>query len=93
MATLKDESGSNRTLLDDRMVLGRELFVSPEVETGVVWGIPGDRVIVAVRQDAELTVDESRYLEYDAVAVRAVLRVAFGFPHEAAVVKIAEPSS
>lgn len=92
ISTIKDESGSNRTLLDDRTVLGRELLVSPEVESGVVWGIPMDRVIVAVRQDAELTVDESRYFEYDAVAVRAVMRVAFGFPHEAAVVKISDGS-
>lgn len=92
LATIKDQSGSNRTLLDDRTILGRPVLVSEAVTVGTVWAIPMDRVIVAVRTDTELTVDESRYFEYDAVAVRAVMRVAFGFPHEAAVIRIADGS-
>lgn len=93
IATIKDESGSNRALLEGRTILGRELLVSEAVTAGVVWGIPRDRVIVAIRQDSELTTDDGRYFEYDAIAVRAVMRVAIGFPHEAAVVRIADTGS
>lgn len=92
LSKIKDQSGSNRTLLDRREVLGLPIVVSPYVATGTVWGIPADRVIVAVREDVNVTVDESRYFEYDAIALRAVMRIAFGFPHEAAIVRIASGS-
>lgn len=90
LATLKDQTGSNRTLLADRTILGRPLYVSEHVAAGVCWAIPADRTIVALRRDVTLDRDESRYFEYDAIGLRAVLRVAFAFPHAAAVVKISD---
>jgi hypothetical protein len=53
-----------------------------------VWGIPKARVFVVVRQDAEVAVDRSAFFTSDRIAVRVVLRVGFGFPHEAAVINI-----
>lgn len=95
LATLKDETGSNRPLLGTdptqptrRTVLGLPLFVSPAVTAGTVWGIPRDRVIVVRRQDVDLQVDRSAFFTSDRVAVRAVMRVAFAYPHPAAVQKI-----
>jgi hypothetical protein len=42
-----------------------------------------------VRQDAQVESDRSVFFTSDRVAVRATLRVGFGFPSPAAIVKIA----
>lgn len=46
-----------------------------------------------MRQGAELSVDPSRYFELDSVGIRATMRVAFGFPHPEAVVRVAAGGS
>ena len=86
---------SNKPLLSDasapggRTIAGVPLVSSPDAPNdGTVWGIPKARVFVIVRQDAEVAVDRSAFFTSDRVAVRVVLRVGFGFPHEAAVVHI-----
>lgn len=96
LSQLKEETGSNKPLLSAgdptqaarRQLAGVPLFVSRFVAEGTVWGIPGDRVAVVVREDAEVTSDASVFFTSDRVAVRAILRAGFGFPHPAAVVKI-----
>lgn len=70
------------------MIGGVPLYVSPAVTTGVVWGIPKDRVVVALRDDTRLEVDRSVFFTSDRVAVKATMRVGFAFPHPAAVIKI-----
>ena len=95
LAKLRDETGSNRPLLGvdptqptRRVVAGVPLLVSPHVTAGTVWGLPQARVVVVIREPAEIETDSSPFFTSDRVAVRAILRVGFGFPHEAAVVKI-----
>ena len=95
LAQLKESAGSNRTLLTPdatqparRLLAGIPLLTSPGVAAGTVWGIPADRALVAVRQDAELTVSPDAYFSSDQTAVRAILRIAFAFPHAAAIQKI-----
>lgn len=95
LAQLKESAGSNRTLLTPdatqparRLLAGIPLLTSPGVAAGTVWGIPADRALVAVRQDAELTVSTDAYFGSDQTAVRAILRIAFAFPHAAAIQKI-----
>ena len=95
LAKLTVTSGSKQPLFGtdaangiQRQVLGLPVVVSPSVVAGTVWGIPTDRVYSVLRNDVQLVVDRSRYLEYDQVAIRAILRVGFGFPQPNAVVKI-----
>ena len=58
------------------------------VAAGTVWGIPRDRVFIVVREDVTLDIDKSAYFASDSVGVRAIMRVGFGYPHEAAVVRL-----
>lgn len=95
LALLKDEDGSNRPLLGfdptvptRRQIHGVPLFISSAVTPGTIWGIPGDRVIVALREDTTLTIDKSAYFTHDQTGIRAIMRVAFAFPHPAAIQKI-----
>lgn len=95
LAKLKTGTGSNEPLLGtaatnalDRRVLGVPLLASPAISAGTLWAIDKSRVFTVVRQGATLDVDRSAYFSSDRVGVRATMRVGFGFPHEAAIVKL-----
>ena len=95
LAKLKDQTGSNRPLLGSdptapakRTVLGVPLLTSPGVTVGTVWGIPKSRSIIVQRTNVELAVDRSAYFTSDRTAIRATMRLGFGFPHPAAIQKI-----
>ena len=71
------------------MVLdGVPVLTSPAVADGTSWALPQNRVIVGVRKDASVEADRSAFFTSDRVAIRATMRVAFAFPHPAAIVKI-----
>lgn len=95
LAKLKDFDTSNRPLLGpdpsqpgQRTILGVPLLVSPAVDDDTVWSIPRRHSIVALRRAASVIVDGSAYFSSDRVAVRATLRIGFGFTNEPAVGKI-----
>lgn len=99
LAQLKIQEGSNQPLLGmdatestDRQILGVRLLVSPYVADETVWGIDAEYVTTVIRRggsnEAELVRDDSRYFESDRVALRAIMRVGFGFPHEKSIQKI-----
>ncbi|WP_454859087.1 phage major capsid protein [Promicromonospora soli] len=98
LATLKDEATSNRALLaptandPDGMpiytIAGAPLYISPAVTAGTVWGIPSGRVLIAVRQDATLERSADAYFGSDSVGLRCITRVAFAYPHAAAIQKV-----
>lgn len=95
LAKVKRATGSNEPLLGvdatvptKRTILGLPLLVSPAVTAGVIWGLPKDRVHVVIRSDSRVDVDRSRFFTSDQVAVRATMRVGFGFAHPAAVIKM-----
>ena len=95
LQTLKTGSQLNTPLLGNdptsptkRSVLGVPLYSSPAVSNTVVWGIPRAKTFVVIRIPATVVTDSSAYFSSDRTAVRAVLRSAYGFPHEQAVVKI-----
>jgi HK97 family phage major capsid protein len=83
--------GADPTMPGQRQILGIPLITSPYVTTtnNVVWGIPKQFGYFVLRQDAQVESDKSVFFTSDRVAVRATLRVGFGFPNPAAVVKIA----
>ncbi|SDE45609.1 phage major capsid protein [Auraticoccus monumenti] len=68
-----------------RIIEGRPLRVTAAVAPGLVWAILRARVHVVTRRDAEVTVDRSWFFTSDSVAVRATMRVGFGFAHPEAV--------
>jgi HK97 family phage major capsid protein len=89
LVTLKVGTGSQQTLLGgQRSINGVRLLVSPSVTAGTIWGIPQDRAVVVIREDATVETDKSAFFTSDRVAVKAIMRVGFGFPHLAGLVKI-----
>lgn len=89
IAKLKDQTGSNRNLLEDsRTIAGRPVTVSAKATPGVVWGLDASRNITVLRNDVELAISEDAYFSSARIALRAMLRIGFGFPNEASAVKI-----
>ena len=97
IATLKQfgTAGSNVALLApdptqpaSRVVAGVPLLTSPTIANDVVWGLPKSRIIVALRQGTTVEPDRSVFFTSDRTAVRAIVRVSWGFVDQAAVTKI-----
>ncbi|GAA1382942.1 hypothetical protein GCM10009613_11640 [Pseudonocardia kongjuensis] len=95
LAQLKEATGSNRGLLQPdptqsgrRLIEGVGLYVSPAVAKGTIWGIPQAFVHVVQRDGATLETDTSFYFGSDRTALRAIMRIGFGFPHPAAIQKL-----
>jgi len=96
LATIKEQTGSNKSLLGSdptqptsRTIAGVPLYTSPSVTADTtVWGISAPHSIFVLRQDASVVTDTSAFFTSDRVAVRATLRVAFAYPHPAAIVKV-----
>lgn len=101
LAQLKKLStGSNEPLLQPdptlptrRQILGVPVYWSPYIDEGCVWGIPAARVYAIIRQDVELVVDPSAYFAKDCLGIRATMRVGYGYPHPAAIVRVAAGGS
>ena len=95
LAQLKETTDSNKPLLGadptsptSRVIGGVPLYVSPEVGTNIVWGIPMAHSLLVYRQDATVVTDSSVFFTSDRVAVRATLRASFGFTYPLGIVKI-----
>lgn len=95
LSQLKTDGTSNEPLLGrdataagDRRVLGVPVLASPHVAPDVVWALPRAFCWVVMRDDTTVDVDRSVYFTSDRVAIRATMRVGFGFPHPASIVKI-----
>lgn len=89
---LKTATGSNSYLLDyingQLTVHGAPVLSSPQVTTGSVWGLPPTRAYTVLRKDVEVRFDTSVRFQFDQIAVRGVMRLAFGFPHTKGIVLI-----
>ncbi|UEA33491.1 phage major capsid protein [Mycobacterium avium subsp. avium] len=74
-----------------RQILGIPLLTSPYVTTtnNVVWGISQSQAFMVVRETAEVESDRSVFFTSHRVAVRAIVRLGFGFPNPPTLVKIA----
>lgn len=95
LSKLKRETDSNEPLLQPdptqptrRQILGTPLLSTPAVNDFTIWGVPQTFSYVVQAQEATLDIDTSPFFTSDRVAIRTTLRVAFGHPHPAAVVKI-----
>ncbi len=92
---MKTASGSNQPVLGtdatsatSRRVLRVPLLVSRYVAANTRWGLDGSRTWLVVREDATVEADRSVYFTSDRVAVKATMRVGFGFPHPQSVVRV-----
>lgn len=96
LLVLKETTTSNRDLIDSDgtsfTIGGTPVIPSEHVPAGTAWALPADRVIVAVREDAGVDVDNSAFFTSDRVAIRATMRVAFAFTQPKAVMKIVQGS-
>ena len=95
LSTIKEQAGSNKPLLQPdptqpagRTLAGLPLVTSPDAPEGLVWGVPKARAFVVLRSDVSVALDSSAFFTSDRVAVRVTMRVEFGFPHEAALVRV-----
>lgn len=95
LATVKALSGGAQPVLGmdatsatSRRILGVEMTVSPYVAAGTLWALDSSRVFVVIRTDATVEADTSPFFTSDRVAVRAIMRVGFGFPQPNAIVKV-----
>jgi hypothetical protein len=66
LANMKEATRSGKPLLQPdptqptcRMIFGVLLLTSPEAAVGTIRGLPAERVVTAVRCDAEVTADRS----------------------------------
>lgn len=99
----KLSSGSNEPLLQPdptmptrRQILGVPLHSVPDtvIPADTVWAIDTTRSFVIMRKDVDLVVDPSAYFSSDRIGIRTTMRIGYGFPHEAALVRIGtEPGS
>lgn len=97
LAKLREASGSLRPLLEPdptkpgaKTLSGVPLVPNRAVPAakGVAYIIPRAVSYAVVRSDVDVRVDESVYFTADALAVRATMRVGFGFPHPAAICRV-----
>ncbi|HCS59061.1 MAG TPA: phage major capsid protein [Gordonia polyisoprenivorans] len=97
LSNLKETTTSARPLLQPdpttpsvRQILGRPLLVSPYCPTtnNVVWGVDARFAHLVIRAGATVEADRSVYFTSDRVALKATMRVGFGWTNPAALVKI-----
>ncbi len=73
-----------------RLIQGVPLVVSPAVGDDVMWAIPKAFAFCVLRSDdVTLDIDRSAFFTSDRIGVRSTLRVSWGFPHPASIVRIA----
>ena len=95
LAKLKESTGSARGLLQpdptaptNRTVAGVPLLTSNHVTKGQIWGIPANAANLVIRDTAEVVADNSVFFTSDRVAIRATMRVGFGFVFEESIVRV-----
>ena len=73
-----------------RSIFGVPLFSAPEgtIEDGVVWAVAADKVFSVLRSDITVIANPFSAFTSDSTHIRGTMRIGFGYPHEAAVVKI-----
>ncbi|MCB0933296.1 MAG: phage major capsid protein [Mycobacterium sp.] len=97
LAKAKQASGSNMGLLetvDDGIKLaGLVALVSPHVTAGNAWAVDQSQIMVVRRMGTTLATSKDAAFGYDAVQIRAVSRVGFGFANPAGIVRLYEESA
>lgn len=89
LSKVRDETGSNRPLVGETgTVAGLPLVVTRHAKPGEVWVVDARTIYVVVREDIAIETSRDVYFSSDRVAVKAVMRVGFGFVRPEAIVRI-----
>lgn len=87
--------GADPTTPTRSVILGRPVLTSTAIpaDDGLVWGLDASRNRTVLRED--IVVEQSRDVLFtsDRIALRGIARVAFGFLHPAAVVRLTTAAS
>lgn len=87
-------TGSNVGLLDSTGVAdgvtlaGVPVLVSTDVAAGNAWGLDGSQVLIVQRKGTTIDKSKDAAFSYDAIQVRGVARVSYGFANPAGVVRL-----
>lgn len=92
LSKAKTATGSNQGLLetvDDGIRLaGLTALISPAVAAGNAWALDKSQVMTVRRKGTTVDTSTDAAFAYDAVQVRAVSRIGFGFPNPSGIVRI-----
>lgn len=89
LALLKDETGSNRALVESTSTIaGVPVISSRHVAAGKLWVLDREQIVTVLREDVELAVSYDSHFSSDRVALRATMRVGFAFPRPASLVRV-----
>lgn len=89
LALLKDQTDSNRALLQSTdSAAGVPVISTRHAAAGTIWMVDASQIYTVLREDTTLAVSRDAYFTSDRIAVRATVRVAWGFITPAALVKI-----
>lgn len=86
---VRESTGSNRGLVGEtNTAAGLPLIVSRHAKAGSIFVVDATKIYVVVREDIVVETSDDVYFSSDRTAVKAVMRVGFGFANEAANVRI-----
>jgi Phage capsid family len=92
LAKAKEGTTSNKGLLetvDDGVRLGGLVcLVSPAVAAGNAWAVDNSQIMTVRRLGTTVETSRDAAFAYDAIQIRAVSRVSFGFINPAGVVRL-----
>ena len=94
LALLKDESGSNRALVESTSTIaGLPVISSRHVAAGKLWVLDASQIMTVLREDVELATSTDSHFTSDRIAIRATMRIGFAFPRPAALVRVDLPTA
>lgn len=89
LGLLKDSTGSNRALLDDlTAIAGLPVIQTAHAAAGALWIVDANSIHTVIREDVTVESSRDAYFSSDRVAIRATMRVDYGFSHPDRVVKL-----
>lgn len=83
ITSVRDDAGSIARAID-----GVPLLQSPYVAAGTVWGIPSAAALFVRRDEARIETSDQQFFSSDRLAIRAIMRVGWGFINPPAIMKI-----
>lgn len=94
LALLKDETGSNRALVESTSTIaGLPVISSRHVAAGKLWVLDASQIMTVLREDVELATSTDSHFTSDRIAIRATMRIGFAFPAPAALVRVDLPTA
>ena len=94
LALLKDETGSNRALVESTSTIaGVPLVSSRHVAAGKLWILDREQIVTVLREDVELATSTDSHFTSDRIAIRATMRIGFAFPRPASLVRVDLPTA